>query len=118
MTDTPTKAAPSAWAVDAVEQIIIEIAQRHSGIVLAPDIGDLAAIIQDKAITPALAEYQRAVDGLHEAANSAITVLDESSREEMAKQLTDAELGKLWLAVTDQLRTALAAWRHLATEKK
>ena len=94
MTDTPTKAAPSAWAVEATAHI----ADVCDGYWDTEEYEQAAAIIQDKAITPALAEYQRAVDGLHEAANSAITVLDESSREEMAKQLTDAELGKLWLA--------------------
>jgi len=59
------------------------------------------ALAQLKACTELLARCKEALADV-------VAVMDDAGREAMLKELTDAEVGRLWLATVDKSRTILA----------
>lgn len=54
-------------------------------------------------------ELEDAIAALRVALTNCITVMDEAGRRAALKELTDAELGRLWLATVEQARAALTS---------
>ena len=77
---------------------------------VAKEFGDLTRVPLSEPVAPAdfARQLERDNARLREALSFCITLMDEASRRESFKNLTDIELGKLWLTTLNGARALLA----------